>query len=391
MIHQAQFSLGFVLSGITPESPACIDHQLLVGKQRIKGRAMSSGSRIAALDGLRGVAILLVVLFHAYARWPDLMPFGSAYVDTPLRLGYVGVQLFFILSGFVIFMTLDKSPHFGAFMWRRWLRLMPAMLIASTLIAITAFALPERPAGPLVLTSLLPGLSFIEPGWWSRVLRTPVDGLEGAFWSLYVEMKFYVLAGAVYFLLGRRWVIPFLIVCFAIAAWPTAWTFGFVPVLVTKVVQGVARELSWVHFVWFASGCCFYEYFRWKKWGHFALGLMLAALGACVPWADVSHALAVWVVSLLFAACLVFEVAQRVLASKVIVFLGFISYPLYLMHENAMVGLSVKLAKHWPQILPSLVPLLALIPVVVVSWAVAKYGEPRIRAMLAHIRQADRH
>ena len=64
--------------------------------------------RLAYLDGMRGVAILLVLLFHAFARWPDLVPYGDQYQSVPLfRVGFIGVNLFFIISGFVILMTLE--------------------------------------------------------------------------------------------------------------------------------------------------------------------------------------------------------------------------------------------------------------------------------------------
>lgn len=260
------------------------------------------------------------------------------------------------------------------------------MLIATALIALTAFALPERPAGSLALVNLLPGLTLIEPGWWSRILHAPVSDLEGAFWSLYVEMKFYVLAGSVYFLLGRRWVIPFLVACFLIAVFPPFLGWPDQHTLVAKVVQGAARELSWVHFIWFAAGSCFYEFYQGKRWPYFIFGLIFAAVGACIPWVNYSHALAAWLVSILFAATLIFERVRQVFASKIIVFFGFISYPLYLMHENAMVALTVKLARFWPQLSPSLAPLLALLPIIVIAWLVAKFGEPQLRDLIGKIR-----
>lgn len=49
-------------------------------------------SRIDFLDGMRGVAILLVIGFHAYARYPDLMPFGNKFATFPVfQYGWLGV------------------------------------------------------------------------------------------------------------------------------------------------------------------------------------------------------------------------------------------------------------------------------------------------------------
>ena len=95
--------------------------------------------RLAHLDGLRGLAIALVLLFHAYAGWTGQVPYGAAYADIGVfKFGWLGVELFFLISGFVIFMTLDKTASFGVFLYKRWVRLFPAMLLASALIVATA-------------------------------------------------------------------------------------------------------------------------------------------------------------------------------------------------------------------------------------------------------------
>ena len=72
--------------------------------------------RIEYLDGQRGLAILLVVLFHAYARWPERVPYHDAYANIPVfAYGWVGVELFFLVSGFVILMTLERCSSAGEF------------------------------------------------------------------------------------------------------------------------------------------------------------------------------------------------------------------------------------------------------------------------------------
>lgn len=103
--------------------------------------------RITHLDGLRGLAILLVVVYHLFARWAELVPWGDSTAVPIVRTGYHGVELFFLISGFVILMTLERSPNLFSFAWRRWLRLFPAMLICSALIFATAWLIPDRPGG----------------------------------------------------------------------------------------------------------------------------------------------------------------------------------------------------------------------------------------------------
>src|SRR5690606_10153907 len=91
--------------------------------------------RIAFLDGFRGVAIILVVLYHAYVRYPESVPYGDRFTGVILfKEGLLGVQLFFLLSGFVILMTLRKTRSYLEFLKKRWLRLFPAMLIVTVIL-----------------------------------------------------------------------------------------------------------------------------------------------------------------------------------------------------------------------------------------------------------------
>ncbi len=89
-------------------------------------------------------------------------------------------------------------------MRRRWIRLFPAMLVASLLVFVSSYLFNEGPRGPLQVINLLPGLTFIDSRWWSGLIGQHFDGIEFAFWSLYVEMKFYVFAALIYFFKGRN-------------------------------------------------------------------------------------------------------------------------------------------------------------------------------------------
>ena len=92
--------------------------------------------RIDYLDAIRGIAVWLVVLYHAYARY-EHFPYGFEYASFPfLKYGYLGVELFFLISGFVILMTLERSRSFINFLYKRWLRLFPAMAIVTLLFYV---------------------------------------------------------------------------------------------------------------------------------------------------------------------------------------------------------------------------------------------------------------
>lgn len=347
-------------------------------------------SRINHLDGLRGLAILLVIAFHAYSRWSDLVPYGNAYQDFPLfKYGWLGVQLFFMISGFVIFMTLDNTIHFRAFIYRRLLRLYPAMLFASVLIYLTASILSERPAGSPNVLSLIPGLTFIEPSWWSKLLGIKIIPLEGVFWSLYVEFKFYILAGIIYFYLGRRYLLPSLFILF----------IGSVGVIgVSKVVDsefinvlaGIGRALSLRYFGWFCAGAIFYMYQQTKaeRYYYMGLGVMTVSAIAVSERLAVSEICAALMVSSLFAISLKSAFFQRLLTCKIFIFFGFISYPLYLIHENAMISLIVKSSLYLPAVNMFFYPFIGLAILSGISFFIAKECEPRARRFIHGVVQS---
>lgn len=157
--------------------------------------------RIHSFDGFRGIAMLLVLLYHAFGRWPAYLPYGNRFETViPFKLG--GVWLFFILSGFFTLMTLERSRSFGGAVYKRWLRLFPAMLIASILLLVTGPLLPERPLGVPEWKNAIPGLVFLHPDFIERITGSHFGLLEGSFWSLFVDMKFYLLFGLATFTFG---------------------------------------------------------------------------------------------------------------------------------------------------------------------------------------------
>ena len=80
-------------------------------------------ARISILDGFRSLAILSVLLYHFFSRWvpPEndisLYPYKNAY--DYFGIGQLGVQFFFIISGFVIFFTLDTTANFSSFLEKK--------------------------------------------------------------------------------------------------------------------------------------------------------------------------------------------------------------------------------------------------------------------------------
>lgn len=342
-------------------------------------------NRIDYLDGHRGVAILLVIFYHAFNRWAEITPYQDIYANFPLfKFGFLGVQLFFLLSGFVILMTLEKCTTVRGFIYQRWLRLFPAMLICSVIIFASSGFFYERPLGDPLAKNIIPGLLFIEPYILTTLTGINFQSLEGTFWSLYVEFKFYIIAAILYFIIGSHRLVITLFFCLL------AWFFSFILVQYTEsklinYAHSVFDLLSFEYFGWFSAGSAFYlaKKNNDSRWYIFAL---LTCLVSSVILAYRGESIALFIaiitLSLFFTISLVNPFVQRVLSTKFLLFFGFISYPLYLLHENLMVALILKFEWLVPSRLSSILPIMAVGFIGLLSFFIAKKGEKPIKQFL---------
>src|ERR1022692_218121 len=206
-----------------------------VGSENPAAKSLDSAlSRIPALDGLRGLAILLVILCHSY-----IFQGTNVYLDkTALknvwglaRFGWCGVELFFVLSGFLItsilFNTKESPQYFKSFYGRRAVRIFPlyfAVLLIFYYGPISFFHAYRFEPSHKIWFFLY--LANWKAGFW------PVDELT-LFWSLCVEEQFYLVWPLIVWLTGKR-TFPWLclgVICASLAA-GVAIEFAHVPELV---------------------------------------------------------------------------------------------------------------------------------------------------------------
>jgi peptidoglycan/LPS O-acetylase OafA/YrhL len=146
-----------------------------------------------ALDGLRAVAVIAVVLYHA---WPAVAPGG-----------FIGVDLFFVLSGFLITTILLEEHartgtiHLPSFYARRALRLLPALAVLLVASAAIASAVAPQTAAQVRLGVLASVLYFAD---FLKASGAPLSIL-GHTWSLAIEEQFYLVWPVALWLLLRRW------------------------------------------------------------------------------------------------------------------------------------------------------------------------------------------
>jgi peptidoglycan/LPS O-acetylase OafA/YrhL len=190
--------------------------QAVSGREGIgEGRALNLSGHIPELDGLRGLAILLVILCH-YVGNPDHAPLGfwPHRFLLAFTAGWSGGDLFFVLSGFLIggiLLDARDAPHyFRAFYIRRVFRILPiyylwTLLFAATIAALVFFPgrfgvassdLLRVPVQLLFLQNIFIGMPHFTWTWFAVT------------WSLAIEEQFYLLAPPlIRFLSLRRFVL----------------------------------------------------------------------------------------------------------------------------------------------------------------------------------------
>jgi peptidoglycan/LPS O-acetylase OafA/YrhL len=161
-------------------------------------KAVPSSARIPALDGLRGTAILLVLSYHLAVRLqPDSAAVHWALIAT--RLTWSGVDLFFVLSGFLIggiLLDARTSPrYYQAFYMRRTCRILPiyALLLGLCLLRYLPFHWLPYSLGSFSANEI-PWAAYLlfAQNWWMAHLGNLGLGTLSPTWSLAVEEQFYL-------------------------------------------------------------------------------------------------------------------------------------------------------------------------------------------------------
>jgi peptidoglycan/LPS O-acetylase OafA/YrhL len=306
---------------------------------------VSSPARVAELDGLRGVAILSVMLFHYAQETGPLHSFARVFL-----MGWIGVDLFFVLSGYLITgILLDSAgrpSYYRNFIIRRALRIFPLYYACLGLCGILAYY-----PGPFQWRDF-----FRSTGWYLAYIGNVKVFLENAWprmamltplWSLQVEEQFYftfpllvwalkrktlarVLAAAVVLALAIRIVMTF--------AMPrnTAGTYALSPCRMDALAMGgliaiVRREWP--------------ERLKnpWIGRGALLCAAVLVAIGVKdnTPWSNPMRTFGFTALDLAFAGLIATLIGRRprdllaVFRFRPLVWIGTISYGLYLLHIPA--------------------------------------------------------
>ncbi len=309
----------------------------------------SGNERLGTLDGMRGVAAMMVVLYHFGARWSEqvhgtsLYPHGDIFIEAfgPLQyFGGIGVKLFFLISGFVIMLTLQRCRSIVDFAGRRAARLWPTMIVCATLttLAINWSGIYNELAGTeywhITLLEYLSSIIFVDPALVGDALGVPgQDWADGVYWTLWTEVRFYAVVSILFWLFSGRsffW------------AWMIYQSISTALVLVGAFDLGsVPRPLALLfipaNMAWFTLGIVGYSY--WKKTLNLPLliagGLaILALLAGCLNGSWKTELAIVFVTVLPFVLFLLRSPLLNFVNTPAAITLGLASYPLYMFHER---------------------------------------------------------
>jgi peptidoglycan/LPS O-acetylase OafA/YrhL len=330
------------------------------------------------LDGVRGLAILLVV---------------AAHVGLPLRWGGMsGVTLFFVLSGYLITSLLIREwDRFGSIsLWRFWgrraLRLLPALFLLLVLVPVLLLATHDRRLSTYPEAAVASALYI---GNWLRVHQGVDLGVLNHLWSLSVEEQFYVVWPLLFVAIltwFRRRALTVVLTLAALATCYSVWSLGS---YITTETNAFALLLG----VCLAFGLAEIQRRGWElprpsPLAPFAVMVAVSAFPGHGTATDETLFRPLGVLYALVGVWLVATAAlgghSRLVGSRVLVFFGTISYALYLWHQTFIN--SLLLGAH--TVSRNLALVAAAVLVSWLSWVLVERPAGRLRGRLHLDRKA---
>lgn len=341
--------------------------------------------RHRAVQGLRAACVLAVFAFHVLNSGLVPPPQGQL-ADGVFWLSHglrYGVEVFFMISGYVIVGSLRRHASVGAFLQDRVLRIFP-LWIPLALAMLAAGGVLARHGGPLPAAlssgaSLLPSLAIMAP-------ILPVPAIHPAQWSLNYELWFYALA-ALAWALGTRtpwriaaWVLP---AALMVTLFPRA--LFFVPgVLVAVTEPWLRQHAHWLRHAWLGLPLAGVA---WLSTDIEAAALSRTLVDVAIDGQAPAVLLAFAGATAFFAWVVVARAnaSRGLLVQPAMQWLGTISYSFYLVHPLVLAAIKHALLPHlpiagWPAAV--VLAVVGLPVAALASWATWSLFEVRLRRWL---------
>ena len=301
--------------------------------------------RIAELDGLRGVAILLVITFHYVNNQliNSTHPVGKA-LSALTSFGWVGVDLFFILSGFLIGSILIRNKgsknYFATFYIRRLVRIIPNYYLLLTLFLLI-LALPFFSNNDFLTGNdsvpLWAYFTMVQNFFMASNFNMGNKALSVT-WSISIEEQFYIIIPFVIYIVRKSW-LPFILVAIIIMAsfmrmQYDNWKPAYVLLHCRADSLAIGILISWLMIQLDLKEVV-------NKYYHHLIALLFATLGAIMflfmRYSDLGPTKNL-LFGIVFGIALILALTRQstwygaLLRNKALTWVGTISYSLYLFH-----------------------------------------------------------
>ncbi|MFK7769772.1 MAG: acyltransferase family protein [Mariniblastus sp.] len=321
------------------------DSGLLTGIEEPAGKKRKS-KRILELDAIRALSCLNLLLFHfTWVYQHKHGGFATAELGFTFPYGKYGVQLFFMLSGLVNAMTLLSKRKSGEFIVARCIRIFPSYWLVILLNVVLFATVPMFHTTPTI-DSTVANLTTMP-------MLLGYENMEPVTWTLQIEMLFYVFLMALLAtgLLDKpvRTMLVAVSVCF-VCCTSFTWFKGVYPDSVWNGTFRVVEDLFFMrNMPLFAMGILLNELrskrfdARWRKWILWGGIVVSAAVFHAIDLRGHNPAATVLMFGLLTASA---YGRVPILRWRPLIFISFISYSLYLFHNNLGSAL-MKLLESW--------------------------------------------
>lgn len=291
--------------------------------------------KLRSLNALRGLAALLVAIDHLILMSSRCTPDSGLFYFATM-LGSFGVGSFFLLSGFVIFLSLEKTNSIE-FLWHRILRIYPVIVAAVAIRLLSQVLMGQRSLDLPTLKLFLLNISLF-----GNMFIGGETNIEPIVWSLAIEVKFYIIMAILFGFSRAPFRFPIIPMLFVTAV-GLGLAARYAPGLRSPATVDWALAISSLPVLFIGTGACLYYKKLISLQKLFALVVLLLLALSYAPITDnLSFAknFSAWIgAAVLFWGCLFSKPVQSVLDQRWLMTLGAISYPLYAIHTAVIESL----------------------------------------------------
>jgi peptidoglycan/LPS O-acetylase OafA/YrhL len=287
------------------------------------------------IDFLRFIAILFVVIFHFTSRRAGLLPYGDWVNRFPWDTGWVGVNLFFLISGFIIAHSLNNCKTPKEFIIRRLTRIYPTLWLVLPIVFLASRYVPYSIFNTSAnLSNLVISMTLLPPSILGEITNQNLNWITVVLWSLKVEVIFYFFCYLLFKIFGPIFMIARLIqscVVLSLIYLGASYSNNSTLETLANVIEGLGFD----YLPWFVIGVIFYR-FKSNKLNLYSGVVMFSTLALFIEFRkqdNFTDLLSLVFIIFLFGASMGQKI-PKFISSTFFQRIGQSSYEMYLIHQG---------------------------------------------------------